>query len=232
MWTRIVLIVPALLTTGCAAMLNPALSPYGGYGRPMVNPYAMRTPVMAPLPIGRWDIVMRLPVESIIDIVTSDGVPHVGAVAGSDAQTVVLREAGQESRIARSDVIRIDLVDIAGSETGAVAVGAAKGALLGAGAAALVGAVIGGAAWPPRGPFLRGSIALGAVAGGAAVLEQRRGRMIYLSPSAAGGRSPYGGHPTYPGYGSYPPDSSYQPYDPYEYAHPARGTVQLRQRYQ
>jgi hypothetical protein len=232
MWTRIVLIVPALLTTGCAAMLNPALNPYGGYGRPLVNPYAMRTAVMAPLPIGRWDNVMRLPLESIIDVVTSDGVPHVGAVAGSDAQTVVLREAGQQSRIARSDIIRIDVVDVAGSETRAVAVGAAKGAMLGAGAAALVGAVAGGQAWPPRGPFLRGSIALGAVAGGAAVMEQRRGRMIYLSPLATGGRSTYDGSPTYPGYGSYPAGTSYQPYDPYQYAHTPQGTVQLRSRYQ
>lgn len=205
MWTRTVLILPALLTTGCASLLNPALDPYGGYSRPMLRPYAMRAPMMAPLPVGRWDNVMRLPLDSTIDIVTVDGVPHVGLIGGADAQAVVLREGGQETRIARASIVRIDLVDVAGSETAAVAGGAVKGAMLGVGAAALIGAVFGGPAWPPRGPFLRGAIAIGGVAGGAAVLEQRRQRMIYLAPSAAGGRSRYGGYGPYPGYGAYDP---------------------------
>lgn len=212
MWTRTLLIVPALLTTGCASLLNPALDPYGAYGRPLRSPYAMRPAVLAPLPVGRWDNVMRLPLNSTIDVVTTDGVPHVGLIEGTDAQTVVLREAGQEARIARANIVRIDLVDLAGSDNAAVAAGAAKGALIGAGAAALVGAVVGGPAWPPRGPFLRGAIALGAIAGGGQAMEQRRQRMIYLAPFTAGSRTPYGVSNGYFGY------DFYESYDNYTQA--------------
>jgi hypothetical protein len=190
MWTRTVLIVPALLTTGCASLLSP-VGPYPRYGR--LNPYAMRAPVMAPLPVGRWDNVIRTPLNSAIDVVATDGL-HAGVIEGADVQEIVLREGGQQIRIARANIMRIDLVDMAGSETAAVAAGAAKGAILGAGAAALVGAVFGGPAWPPSGPFLRGAVAIGGVAGGAAAMEQRRQRMIYLAPSMAPGRSPYGGY--------------------------------------
>jgi hypothetical protein len=209
MWTRTILIVPVLLTTGCSALLNPALDPYGGYRRQLPSSYAMRVPLVVSLPVGRWDNVMRLPLESTVDVLTLDGVPHIGAIVGSDAQGVQLRVNGQETQLPRATIVRVDLVDVAGSETGAVALGAAKGALIGAGAAALVGAVVGGSAWPPRGPFLRGSVALGAVAGGGQVMAQRQQRLIYLAPAAVPVRGPYG-YGGYPGSDpSQPPDGSY-----------------------
>jgi hypothetical protein len=86
-----------------------------------------------------------------------------------------------EEQIPRADVLRVDLVDLPGSEAGAVARQAGLGAALGVGAAALIAGVIGGQAWPLPGALVRGGAAIGAIAGGEAALAARQGRLIYLA---------------------------------------------------
>jgi hypothetical protein len=174
----LVLIPLVLLTAGCSPLLYP------GPGRSMAaSPYAMRSLAPAPAPVGRWDNVMRLPAQSTIDVLTSNGVPTIGPIVSADAQSVVVLVNGTDVRIARAGIVRVDLVDLAGSETAAVIRSSARGALLGAGAAALIGAVIGGAAWPPPGALVRAGVAGGAVSGGQAALAGRQARILYLAPS-------------------------------------------------
>ena len=132
-----------LLSTGCSPML------YSGFARPPATaPFGSPT-VIGPLPIGRWDNVMRLPHGSIIDVLTPDGTPNVGPIQSATGSAVTIQVDGHDVEIDRVNVIRVDLVDLPGSEVQAAARTGARGALLGAGAMALVGFVIGGSAWPP-----------------------------------------------------------------------------------
>lgn len=165
-----------LLSAGCSPML------YSGYTRPSLTaPYGPPA-AMGPLPIGRWDNVMRLPHGSTIDVLTPDGRPNVGLIQMATASTLTIGVDGHEVEIDRVKVIRVDLVDLPGSEVQAAARSGARGALLGAGAMALVGFVLGGSAWPPPGALIRAGLAGGAVSGVQSSMTNRQGRMIYLAP--------------------------------------------------
>jgi hypothetical protein len=181
----IVIVLAAITTTGCAHLGYPGL-----YARRSV---AVR-PLPPPLPIGRWDSVMRLPRGSTVDVLSMDGETFVGPVAGVDGAAVRVIVQGVEQRIPRAEVLRVDLVDLPGSEVGAIAKRAGVGAALGVGAAALIAGVIGGHAWPPPGALLRGGAAIGGLAGGEAALAARQGRLVYLAEHQ--GAAPYA--PVYP----------------------------------
>lgn len=185
-----------MLLVGLAAMATTACSPMmyaGGRHYPPHPSFVQRPPHVEPVPSGRWDNVMRLPHGSTIDVLTADGVANVGPILGADIDSVRVAMDGVERRIERRHVVRVDLVDLAGSESGAVARKAARGALLGAGLAALVSGVIGGEAWPPPGPLLRGGAAIGGVSGGQAELMRRVGRVIYVAPEPVRNTSGAGG---------------------------------------
>lgn len=171
------ILLTAPVTTGCSALMYPGPGLY----RPA--PIAARSRVTPELPVGRWDNVMRLSRQSTIDVLTRDGQAHIGEIIGADEESVQLAIQGAEASIKRVDVVRIDLVHLAGSTPGAVVKRATGGALLGTGIAALVGGVIGGDAWPPPGALLRAGAAIGGAGGVESALTERRGRMIYLSPS-------------------------------------------------
>ena len=165
-----------LLSAGCSPML------YSGYTRPPGTAALGPPAAMGPLPIGRWDNVMRLPHGSVIDVLTPDGSPNVGMIRLATASTVTIQVDGRDVEIDRVKVIRVDLVDLPGAEVQAAARTGARGALLGAGAMALVGLVIGGSAWPPPSALIRAGVAGGAVSGVQSSLTNRQGRMIYLAP--------------------------------------------------
>lgn len=166
-------------TIACSPLLLPP-SAVGHYGhmRPM---HALAPP---PLPVGRWDEVMRLPAGSTIEVLTMEGA-GLARVVRADGHTLSVDTSDGPAAIARADVIRVDLVDLAGSEFDSVAMSAGRGALLGAGAAAAVAAVIGRPVWPPRGALLRAGLVGGAVAGGHAAVVNRRARIVYLAPDHA-----------------------------------------------
>jgi hypothetical protein len=124
---------------------------------------------------------MRLPSGTVIDVLAMDGAAYVGALDAVDGASVRLLVREGEREVARADVMRIDLVDLPGSEVGAVARQAGVGAALGLGAATLISGVIGGAAWPPPGALLRGGAAIGGVAGGGAAMAARAPRLVYLA---------------------------------------------------
>ena len=174
------LILAAASASGCAQLLTPFVFDQLRRGSlPAQSPMIPMDPGFAVR--GRWDLVMRLPARSVIDVLTSDGAAHVGQLTSVERDTVNVMVNGREQKIARADVLRIDLVDLPGSEVRAVARGVAGGALLGVGAAALAGAVIGGEAWPPPGAFVRSGAAIGGVGGGQAALTARQGRLIYVA---------------------------------------------------
>lgn len=175
-----------VLLVGIAAVVTTACSPalYGLPGRsyPLHPSLGQRHSYVEPTPTGRWDNVMRLPRGSTIDVLTANGAANVGPISGADIDTVRVVVDGADVRIARADVVRVDLVDMAGSEAVAVARKATRGALLGAGLAALISGVVGGEAWPPPGPVLRGGAAIGGVSAGEVEVMKRAGRLIYLAP--------------------------------------------------
>jgi hypothetical protein len=180
-----VIAAAAVLTAGCSPLMYNGAS---GMYRPIPPPYYGH-PQSEVVPTGRWDNVMRLPRTSTIDVLTKDGAATVGLIMSSDVQTVHLHANGAEVAIARADIIRVDLVNLAGSDSRAVVRKAARGALLGAGAVALVTGVIGSQSWPPPGQAMRAGIAMGAVGAGQAELTRRAGRLLYLAPDhAAQGR--------------------------------------------
>ena len=173
------IVAAALLASGCAPFLYPGAQP-GPYGSaPPSRSRAAYAP--EPPPYERWDNVMRLPHGAIIDVLTSDGAANVGPFAGADIRSVRLLGDKQAREIDRAEVVRVDLVSLPGSGIRAVARGAAGGALIGAGAAALFSGVIGGELWPPPGVLLRGGAAVGGLAGGSAVAANRQSRLIYLA---------------------------------------------------
>jgi hypothetical protein len=174
------LILAAASASGCTQLLTPFA--YDQLRRGSFPAQSPAIPVDPGFAVrGRWDLVMRLPARSVIDVLTIDGAAHVGQLTGVERDTVNVMVNGSEQKIARADVLRIDLVDLPGSEVRAVARGAAGGALLGVGAAALAGAIIGGEPWPPPGGFVRGGAAIGGVGGGQAALAARQGRLIYVA---------------------------------------------------
>ena len=178
----LLVITAAMATTAC----SPAL--YGIPHRRMPSPgyYGQPRAYVEQVPTGRWDNVMRLPRGSTIDVLTQDGAANVGPISGADINSVRLLIDGAEARIARADVVRVDLVDMAGSETVSVGRKAARGALLGAGFVALLTGVVGGDAWPPPGAALRAGAAIGGVSAGQAEVMRRAGRLIYLAPQQPG----------------------------------------------
>ncbi len=178
MW-KAVLIPLALLTTGCTHLMYP------GIPRPMAAGY-FRPVALAQSPLWRWDNVMRLPPSSTIDVLSTSGTASVGKFTSADAQSVTLKVKAGDLRISRAEILRIDLVDLPGSETAVVAKSAARGALLGAGVMAIVGAVLGGPSWPPPGSFLRAGAAAGAASAVQTTLANRQPRIVYLAPEGAG----------------------------------------------
>ena len=181
-----------LALLACVAVLSSACSPllFGPYGQAR-RPYYPQSPYAArvePLPTGRWDNVMRLARHTTIDVLTQDGAAPVGAFTGASATQVRLMVRGNEVTIERAEVVRVDLVALAGSSVIDVANETAKGALIGAGVAALAGAVVGGGAWPPPAPLLRGGAAVGGLAGAQSELARRQQRMIYLAPEIGAAR--------------------------------------------
>ena len=174
------LLAAGLATSGCAPYLSP-VSPYGpGFAQPLI-------PARAPVDIdpsagarGRWDNVMLLQPNSVLSVLTMDG-QRVGTLVHADGYGVRLLVDGVEAQIARDEVMRVDLVHLPGSDVAAVAKRTAGGAVLGAGAAALIAGVIGGSAWPPPGVLVRAGAAVGGTSAAGAAIADRQSRVVYIA---------------------------------------------------
>lgn len=189
MMKRALVLAAAIGTTAC----SPALFAVPGRTYPLAAHAGHSRPQVEQLPIGRWDNVMRLPRGSTIDVLSTDGAANIGAITGADVRTVRVIVEGTEVSIARADVVRVDLVKLAGSDTVAVARKATRGAVLGAGLVALVTGVVGGEAWPPPAVALRAGAAAGGLSAGQGEVLRRAGRVVYLAPQQGipAGSTPY-----------------------------------------
>ena len=168
----------AAASSGCA----PILSLYGQrYPGPLLSPLAADAGRRRSGGDGARAVGPRHatpPPGSTIEVLTMDG-GLLGTVTHADGYSVRVLIDGIEEQIARADVLRVDLLDLPGSEAKAVGRGAVRGAVVGLGAAALLAGVIGGGGRAAA--LLRGGAALGGVAGGKAALLERGPRPIYLA---------------------------------------------------
>ena len=164
----------------CAPILSaPMMSP-ARYGPPPRSS-AIGAP---PSPFGRWDEVMGLRQNWIIEVLDSEGYSHTGRFLRASLRTLKFVTSGGEYEIARQDVIRVDLIQAengAGANAKEVGLGAAAGAASIAASTALLPFLFSGKVFLPPPQVL----AVGAVAGGITAAERgreaRRPRTIYLA---------------------------------------------------
>jgi hypothetical protein len=180
MWRGLLLSGLAMLSAGCAPLLHSPLLGAPRTRAPFVGGPAAMASAPGALPFGRWDNVMRVPRMSVLDVLVTDGTAYVGPILSADAREARLLVDGSQVTVARADVVRVDLVRTAGAVSGVRRV--VRGAALGAGAAVLLGAVVGGDVWPPPGPLVRGGAAIGALTGMEAAELDRRGQILYIAP--------------------------------------------------
>lgn len=176
----IALVVAAAASSSCAPMLGAPMMGTARYGPPP-RASALGGP---PSPFGRWDEVMGLRQNWIIEVLDSEGYSHTGRFVRASLRTLKYVTTGGEHEIAREDVIRVDLIQAengAGATVKEVGLGAAAGAVGTSVATALLPFLFSGKLFLPPPQVL----AVGAVAGGVGAAERgreaRRPRTIYLA---------------------------------------------------
>ena len=123
-WSGAFLLV-VMAVPGCAPLMSPYAAGYRRYPVPPAAAVAIDPDRAAR---GRWDAVMRLPAGTVVDVLSQDGGVYVGALTAVDRSSVRLSVGGVEEEVARGEVLRVDLVDLPGTEVGAVAKRAGVGA--------------------------------------------------------------------------------------------------------
>ena len=177
----IAVVFAAGASSGCASMLGAPMMGPGMYAPPP-RPSAIAAPPTSAL--GRWDQVMSLRPNWIVDVLDSDGYTHTGRFVRASVHTLTFVTTGGEHEMARAEVIKVDLIQ-AENESGATAkevgLGAAAGTVSIAASTALLPFLFCGKLFLPPPQVL----AVGAVAGGMTAVgrgrEARRPRTIYLA---------------------------------------------------
>jgi len=166
------ILIPVMLTTGCAPGLYTAAAMTRP--RPAARIHVERP--AEPPPVGRWDNVMMLEPGTPVKVLTMDGTVVTGRFL--TANTVTLRiESAQTTSLAVANVMRVDRL---GTAPGIVAREGAKGAALGAGVAGVIGLLV-GVAPPPR--VFAGAAVIGAYQGAAGAAGIPGPGTIYLAES-------------------------------------------------
>jgi hypothetical protein len=167
----LVILVPCMLTTGCA----PALYAAGAMSRrPNAHAHVINT-APPPSPAGRWDNVMMLEPGTPLKVLRMDGTVVTGRFVVANNTTLRIAADGLEGGISSADVMRVDRV---GTASGVIGKGGAKGAAVGAGAAGVLGLLF-GVAPPPR--VFAGAAILGAYHGAETAAGTPGPGTIYLA---------------------------------------------------
>lgn len=178
----IVFVTAAALTSACAPAGYLLQPPGGRYGHLAPPPSAYARFEAAPLPVGRWDNVMLLPVATPVLALMMDGRQVGGESVSANAGTLKVRTTSGDVDLPAAEVMRVDRLPPSASrdyvEQGA------RGAAAGAGVVGVLGLIAGH--MPPPRLFAAGAI-IGASASvqGAAIV--RGAVTIYLAPTRAGG---------------------------------------------
>jgi hypothetical protein len=161
-----VLTIAALSSGACAPML-------------MGGGYAQQPPAL-----GRWDQVMTLRPNWIVEVLDAEGVMHNGRFIRASVRTLRISTSAGEIELPRADVIRVELLDAQdGADTGKnVAVGAATGALALGGGMALIPYLATGKVILPPARFFGLGAAMGAVDAAQRDRHGRRPRTVYIAP--------------------------------------------------
>jgi hypothetical protein len=169
----LVILMPCMLTTGCASALYTA----GAMSRrPGSHPYVINT-APPPSPVGRWDNVMMLEPGTPLKVLKMDGTVVTGRFVIASNSTLRLAADDLEGGIPSADVMRVDRL---GTAAGIVAKEGVKGAAMGAGAAGVVGLLF-GVAPPPR--VFAGAAILGAYNGAERAAGTPGPGTVYLAPA-------------------------------------------------
>jgi hypothetical protein len=169
----LVILVPCILTTGCApALYTAAAMPRRPSARAQVINIAP-----PPSPVGRWDNVMMLEAGTPLKVLKMDGTVVTGRFILASNTTLRLAANDLEGGIPSTDVMRVDRL---GSASGSIAKQGARGAAVGAGAAGVLGLLF-GVVPPPR--VFAGAAILGAYHGAETATGTPGPGTVYLAPS-------------------------------------------------
>jgi hypothetical protein len=176
----IAVIFAAGASGACAPILGAPMM-----GRGMYTPPPRPTVSAAPTsPFGRWDEVMSLRSNWIVEVLDAEGFTHTGRFVRASLHSLKFVTTGGEHELARPDVIRVDLIqadDGPGTTAKEVGLGAAAGAAGMAGAMALVPFLAAGKLIVPPARFWATGALLGGAKAAQAGREARRPRTIYLA---------------------------------------------------
>ncbi len=182
----VVMVFLTVATTACSPAGYPVGTAFNSYGRGRIGP---TYEVPAPLPVGRWDNVMILPVGAFVQVLLFDGSRAAGTIVSAAVDGVRMHTVSGDLELPFSDVVRVDRQ--AGSMRSGVMDGA-RGAALGAGVVGVLG-LIAGRVPPPR-LFLAGGI-IGAYQNVELNRLSDRASLIYLAPSVSSGWRPAAQYP-------------------------------------
>ena len=168
----LIVLIPSLLTTGCASAIYTAAALSARSRR---AEYRYERPA-EPSPVGRWDNVMMLEPGTPLKVLTMDGTVITGNFITANNRTLRLDTPNIEA-LAMTDVMRVDRLGVP-SKT--VVREGAKGAALGAGVVGVAGLML-GVAPPPR--VFAGSAILGGYMGAADAAGAPGRGTIYVAPS-------------------------------------------------
>lgn len=177
----IALLFAAVASGACAPLLGAPMMGRGMYAPPPRPPAASAAPTP---PFGRWDEVMSLRQNWIVEVLDAEGVTHTGRFVRASLHSLKFVTTGGEQEVIRRDVIRVDLIqadDGPGTTAKEVGLGAAAGAASMAGAMALVPFLATGKLMLPPARYWAAGAALGGVQAAQAGREARRPRTIYLA---------------------------------------------------
>ena len=174
-----IVLVASVGAGACAPMIGRPMFGAPMYGQPPVVAQPYQPPAL-----GRWDQVMSLKPNFVIEVLAADGTTQAGRFIRADVQSLRFQANANEVNLRREDVIRVDLLAVphaGATDAQEIATGAAKGALTMAGAMAAIPFLISGKVWVPPARFW----AAGAVVGGIDAAQrnryERQPRTIYVA---------------------------------------------------
>lgn len=180
--TRTAALMAMLMATfgsgACAPMMRGPM-----YGPGMFGPPA-RPAIVQASPAGRWDEVMSLRPNWIIDILDAEGTMHTGRFVKASVKSLRFVTSSGEIELVRRDVIRVDLIhaeDGPGTTAKEVGIGAASGAASMAGAMALIPFLATGKLFAPPPRFWATGAVIGGLHAAQRAQSNRRPRTIYVA---------------------------------------------------
>ena len=178
----------ALTALLLAGVVSGACAPM--YGAPMMAGRTMyappprpNAPVVQATPFGRWDEVMALRPNWIVEVLDAEGTTHTGRFVRASVRSLKFVTIGGEFELPRPEVIRVDLLQAedASGTAKEVAAGAATGAISMAGAIAVVPFLMTGKFYAPPARFWAFGAALGGIKAAQQARAAREPRTVYVA---------------------------------------------------